>query len=171
MLTATCCRCATRRRKRKPKWRAPPLPPSAPWEVDGMRDLQAAAPPPRLWMQRDSNINPFMTEDGVHAMTTTDDSWVLITGASSGFGAEFARQYAAQGHSLVLVARRLDRLETLAEELRQQYGIDVVVQQVDLSDIAAVIQLHQRLRERGIAVDILINNAGHGRQGTFVDDT
>jgi uncharacterized protein len=102
---------------------------------------------------------------------TTDNSWVLITGASSGFGAEFARQYAAQGHSLVLVARRLDRLETLAEELRQQYGIDVVVEQVDLSDVAAVIHLHHRLRERGIAIDILINNAGHGLQGTFVDGT
>jgi short-subunit dehydrogenase len=109
-----------------------------------------------------------MTEHAVHAMTT-DNSWVLITGASSGFGAEFARQYAAQGHSLVLVARRLDRLETLAERLRQQYGIDVVVEQVDLSDVAAVIRLHQRLRERGITVDILINNAGHGLQGTFVD--
>ena len=90
-------------------------------------------------------------------MTTTDHSWVLITGASSGFGAEFARQYAAQGHPLVLVARRLDRLHTLAETLRQQYRIDVVVERVDLSDLAAVIQLHQRLRERGIAIDILIS--------------
>jgi short-subunit dehydrogenase len=68
-----------------------------------------------------------MTEHGVHAMTT-DNSWVLITGASSGFGAELARQYAAQGHSLVLVARRLDRLETLADKLRKQYAIDVVVE-------------------------------------------
>jgi short-subunit dehydrogenase len=102
-------------------------------------------------------------------MTTTNNSWVLITGASSGFGEEFARQYAAQGHRLVLVARRLDRLATLAETLRQRYRIDVVVEQVDLSDVAAVIQLHQRLRERGIAIDILINNAGHGRQGPFLD--
>ena len=102
-------------------------------------------------------------------MMTTDDSWVLITGASSGFGAEFARQYAAQGHPLVLVARRLDRLQTLAETLRQQYRIDVVVEGVDLADLAAVIQLHQRLRERGITIDILINNAGHGRQGPFLD--
>ena len=102
-------------------------------------------------------------------MTATDNSWVLITGASSGFGEEFARQYAEQGHSLVLVARRLDRLQTLAEALRRQYRIDVVVEQVDLSDVAAVIQLHQRLRERGIAIDILINNAGHGLQGPFVD--
>ena len=102
---------------------------------------------------------------------TADNSWVLITGASSGFGAELVPRYAAQGHSLVLVARRLDRLDTLAEQLRQQYGIDVVVEQVDLSDVAAVIRLHQRLRERGITVDILINNAGHGLQGTFVDGT
>jgi uncharacterized protein len=104
-------------------------------------------------------------------MTPTGNSCVLITGASSGFGAEFARQYAAQGHPLVLVARRLDRLETLAEELRRQHGIDVLVEQVDLSNVAAVIELHQRLRTRGIAIDILINNAGHGLQGTFVDAT
>ena len=102
-------------------------------------------------------------------MTSTDHSWVLITGASSGFGEEFARQYAEQGHSLVLVARRLDRLQALAETLRRQYRIDVVVEQVDLSDIAAVTQLHRRLREQGIAIDILINNAGHGLQGPFVD--
>ena len=102
-------------------------------------------------------------------MTKVNDSWVLVTGASSGFGEEFARQYAAQGHPLVLVARRLDRLQKLAETLRQQYGIDVVVEQVDLSDMAAIVQLHARLRERGIAVDILINNAGHGLQGPFLD--
>src|SRR2546428_6893785 len=102
-------------------------------------------------------------------MTTTDNSWVLITGASSGFGEEFARQYAQQGRSLVLVARRSDRLQALAEALRRQYRIDVVVEQVDLSDVAAIIQLHRRLREQGIAIDILINNAGHGLQGPFVD--
>jgi short-subunit dehydrogenase len=102
-------------------------------------------------------------------MTATNNAWVLITGASSGFGEEFARQYAQQGHSLVLVARRLDRLQTIAATLRQQYQIDVVVEQVDLSDVEAVIQLMQRLRTRGIAIDILINNAGHGVQGPFVD--
>jgi uncharacterized protein len=102
-------------------------------------------------------------------MTTTSNSWVLITGASSGFGEQFARQYAAQGYSLVLVARRLERLQKLADELHRKYGIDVVAEQVDLSDIAAVVQLHQRLRERGIAIDILVNNAGHGLQGPFLD--
>ncbi len=101
-------------------------------------------------------------------MKTPNKSCVLITGASSGFGEEFARQYAEQGHSLVLVARRLDRLQRLAEVLRQQFRVDVVVERVDLSDIAAVSQLHQRLRERDIAIDILINNAGHGLQGPFL---
>jgi short-subunit dehydrogenase len=102
-------------------------------------------------------------------MPAIDNSWVLITGASSGFGEEFARQYAEQGHSLVLVARRLDRLQALAKALLQQHRIEVIVEQVDLSDVAAVIQLHQRLRERGISIDILINNAGHGLQGPFLD--
>src|SRR5438067_7142066 len=100
-------------------------------------------------------------------MTKVNNSWVLVTGASSGFGEEFARQYAAQGHSLVLVARRLDRLQKLAEALREQFHIEADVEQVDLSDIAAVVQLHQRLRERGIEIGILINNAGHGLQGPF----
>ena len=104
-------------------------------------------------------------------MTLQDQSWVLVTGASSGFGEEFARQYAAQGRPLVLVARRIEKLQALATELRERYRVDVIVEQVDLSNVPAVIQLHQRLRERGIAIDILINNAGHGLQGTFVDAT
>src|SRR6266516_4270345 len=104
----------------------------------------------------------------MNEMNAPDKTWVLITGASSGFGEEFARQYAAQSYSLVLVARRLDRLQKLAEALRQQFHIEVVVEQVDLSDIAAVIQLHQRLCARGIEIDILINNAGHGLQGPFL---
>jgi short-subunit dehydrogenase len=103
------------------------------------------------------------------AAGTSSASWVLITGASSGFGEEFARQYATQGHPLVLVARRLDRLQGLAEALVRQYRVEVIVEQVDLSDIAAISQLHQRLRQRDIEIDILINNAGHGLQGPFLD--
>src|SRR2546423_13449483 len=94
--------------------------------------------------------------------------WVLITGGSSGFGEEFARQYAEQGHALVLVARRLDRLEVIAEAIRQQHRVEVVVERVDLSSIAAVGQLHQRLRERSIAICILINQAGPRLQSPFL---
>ena len=115
---------------------------------------------------RGTNINQIVY---MHT-SSKNKNWVLITGASSGFGEEFARQYAAMGHSLVLVARRLDRLQALAGELRRQFNTEVVVEQVDLSDIPAVIRLHERLRERGIAVDILINNAGHGLQGSFADN-
>jgi short-subunit dehydrogenase len=103
------------------------------------------------------------------AAGNSSTSWVLITGASSGFGEEFARQYAEQGHALVLVARRLDRLQAIAEAIRQQHRVEVVVEQVDLSDVAAIVRLQERLRERGIAIDILINNAGHGLQGPFAD--
>ena len=100
---------------------------------------------------------------------SVNKTWVLITGASSGFGEEFARQYAEQGHALVLVARRLDRLQALAETLRQQHRVEVVVEQVDLSDVTAIVRLQDGLRERGIAIEILINNAGHGLQGPFAD--
>ncbi len=105
----------------------------------------------------------------MNEMKTKEKSWVLVTGASSGFGEEFASQYARRGHSLVLVARRLDRLQKLAEGLRRQFNVEIIVEQVDLSDISAVIQLHRRLRERGVEIDILINNAGHGLQGAFID--
>lgn len=102
---------------------------------------------------------------------STPNSTVLITGASSGFGEEFAKQYAQRGHRLVLVARRLDRLEALAASLHQQYKTEVTVEQVDLSNIGAVIDLHARLAQRGIEVDVLINNAGHGLQGPFLDSS
>ncbi|KML67791.1 SDR family NAD(P)-dependent oxidoreductase [Pectobacterium peruviense] len=102
-------------------------------------------------------------------MTAKSNAWVLITGASSGFGEEFARQYAAQGKSLILVARRLNKLELLAAELRERFKINVMVEQADLSVITAISDLHSRLREQNIVVDILINNAGHGLQGSFLD--
>lgn len=102
-------------------------------------------------------------------MTAKNHSWVLITGASSGFGEEFARQYAAQGRPLVLVARRLEKLQALAADLRKRHGVEVMVEQVDLSTIAAIIELRQRLRENGVTIDTLINNAGSGWQGPFLD--
>ncbi|MCE0463278.1 SDR family NAD(P)-dependent oxidoreductase [Pseudomonas uvaldensis] len=104
-------------------------------------------------------------------MQANGNSWVLITGASSGFGEEFARQYAEQGKSLILVARRLDKLEALSAQLREQFSIEVIVEQVDLSSIPAAIELHERLTRRGITIDVLINNAGHGLQGPFVEHT
>ena len=92
----------------------------------------------------------------------------LITGASSGIGAEFARQLAALNHDLVLTARRSDRLESLAVELRDRHGGQVTVLPADLADPAAPRALSEALAQRGLRVDWLINNAGYGVPGHLV---
>ena len=92
----------------------------------------------------------------------------LVTGASAGIGAAFARALAARGHDLVLTARRADRLESLAAELRQRHGREVTVLPVDLAAPAAPRVLCKELQRRGLAVDWLINNAGYGVPGSFV---
>jgi len=91
----------------------------------------------------------------------------LITGASSGIGAEFARQLAALGHDLVLTARRTDRLESLAIELRAQHDAEVTVLTHDLADPSTPQTLCDTLERQGLKVDWLINNAGYGLPGTF----
>src|SRR4029453_8622108 len=122
-------------------------------------------------MQERADEAALKMKQQVKIMTLADQSWVLVTGAARCFGEEFARQYRAQGRPLVLVARRIEKLQALATELRERYRVDVIVEPVDLSNVAAVIQLHQRLHRQGVAMHILINNAGHGLQGTFVDAT
>lgn len=84
----------------------------------------------------------------------------LITGASAGLGAEFARQLAAQGIGLILVARRVDKLEALAAELRAAHGINVDVLPADMTDPQAPATLYRQTRDRGLRVDYLVNNAG-----------
>jgi short-subunit dehydrogenase len=84
----------------------------------------------------------------------------LVTGASAGLGAEFARQLAAQHYNLVLVARRRERLEELATGLRNRYGISCRIETADLVDPAAPEALFQSLRGGNIEIDYLVNNAG-----------
>ncbi len=91
----------------------------------------------------------------------------LITGASAGIGAEFARQYAALGWDIALTARRADRLEALAAELRAAHDIDVLVIVEDLADPAAPERLIAAIAAQGRDVDGLVNNAGYGLPGTF----
>jgi len=91
----------------------------------------------------------------------------LITGASAGIGAEFARQYAALGWDLALTARRADRLESLKTELEAAHGISVIPITQDLARTNAVDKILAELAEQGRHVDALVNNAGYGLPGTF----
>jgi len=91
----------------------------------------------------------------------------LITGASSGIGAELARLCAKDGHPVILVARRSDRLAALAESLGREYGVPARVIAADLSDPTACESLHRQTA--GEPVAILINNAGFGLRGAYTD--
>ena len=93
----------------------------------------------------------------------------LVTGASSGIGAEFARYHASKGGDLVLTARSQGALDALAHELEGAHGIKVHVFAVDLGAPDGPALLIKRVSDAGILVDILINNAGFGGQGRHVD--
>lgn len=94
----------------------------------------------------------------------------LVTGASSGLGVEFARVLATRGSDLVLVARRRDRMDALAAELRDQHGIEVTVIARDLSTYRAGKTLMADLERRGLTVDTVINNAGFGTYGPLAGE-
>ena len=93
----------------------------------------------------------------------------LVTGASSGIGAHFARQLAERGMNLVITARREERLEALAAELRKQHSVDVTVIATDLSTSEAAQALFEQTEGHGTSIDVLINNAGFGTHSDFAD--
>ncbi|HEX5353653.1 MAG TPA: SDR family oxidoreductase [Rhodanobacteraceae bacterium] len=100
-------------------------------------------------------------------MTTPQRHRALVTGASAGIGAEFAQQLAARGCDLVLTARREERMQVLASELRTTHGIDVHVIADDLGDPAAPGHIVEHASRGGRVIDILINNAGYGVPGRY----
>jgi short-subunit dehydrogenase len=93
--------------------------------------------------------------------------WALVTGASAGIGEEFCRQLARLGYSLILVARREDRLTDLAAELTEKLPVQCQCFPKDLSQPEATRELVDQLRSQGVEIEFLVNNAGYGVPGTF----
>jgi len=95
------------------------------------------------------------------------DRWALITGASAGIGLAYARVAAAHGFDLILTARREKRLEELAAELERNHGRRAIVIPADLAEPDAPQRLFDAVQQEGVAVDMLVNNAGFGSRGYF----
>ncbi|MDG4663424.1 SDR family oxidoreductase [Mycobacterium sp. 236(2023)] len=101
--------------------------------------------------------------------TPSPTTTAVVTGASSGIGADLARELAARGHGLTLVARREDRLRDLADELSGTVRVEVIA--CDVADAEARADLLAEVERRGLTTDILINNAGIGTIGPIIDST
>jgi uncharacterized protein len=95
------------------------------------------------------------------------DGAALVTGASAGIGGAIAHELGRRGHDLILVARRKDRLDALAQELHDAYKVHADVLPCDLGDAAARGRLPEQVAELGLEVDVLINNAGFATSGRF----
>lgn len=100
---------------------------------------------------------------------TTTKKHVLITGGSMGIGFELAKLFASDGYNLVLVARDQTELDNAAAEVKKLNHIDVVTIAKDLFEPENAFQLHNEVKTKGIDIGILVNNAGHGHYGEFVD--
>lgn len=97
--------------------------------------------------------------------------WALITGASSGIGAEFCRQLAEYGIHLVMVARNAQRLTVLSESLEQKYGVKTLVLPIDLSEMEAAEKIYKIIDDRAIRIRLLVNNAALSYAGNFEDSS
>jgi len=93
----------------------------------------------------------------------------LVTGASAGLGRDFAELFARDGHNVVLVARRKERLEELKQQLEAAHNITATVMATDLTDADAPKQIFDALADQNITIDFLVNNAGFGTNGPFID--
>ena len=100
---------------------------------------------------------------------TTNNRYALITGATEGIGYELAKLFAGDGYNLIIVARTEETLRQRAQEFKQQYGIDVIPIAKDLFQPNAPFELYDDVKARGVVVDVLVNDAGQGQYGLFVE--
>ena len=105
------------------------------------------------------------TVGGQNVWNRLADQWALVTGASAGLGAEFARQLASRGMHLVLVARRGELMSELAQELHTKHGTRCEIIVADLSDPAEPKRILDEIAAKGVSIELLVNNAGFGVVG------
>jgi uncharacterized protein len=98
-----------------------------------------------------------------------ENQTTLITGASSGIGLELARQFAKNGHTLIITAPVQSELDIIAADFTREYGVQVHPIAMDITRESAANELYQAAQDRGLQVDILVNNAGRGFRGPFVE--
>jgi short-subunit dehydrogenase len=116
--------------------------------------------------------SPYLAEDkpmSMKGMSNKERPTALVTGGSKGIGLELAKQFARNGHDLVLVARSAADLHLAAEKLERDYGCSVTTFALDLTADHAPVELFRQLEDKGIQLDVLVNNAGGGDYGPFAD--
>jgi short-subunit dehydrogenase len=99
----------------------------------------------------------------------TKQNYVLITGATNGIGYELAKLFARDGYNLVIVSRTLENLERTADELTRNYNVEVHPIAKDLFEGKAAFELYDMVKAKGLTVDVLVNDAGQGEYGLFVE--
>lgn len=102
-------------------------------------------------------------------MADANKRYALITGATNGIGYELAKLFASDGYNLIIVARSEDELQQKKTEFAQQYGIDVIPIAKDLFQPNAPYELYDDVKSRNVTVDVLVNDAGQGQYGLFVE--
>jgi len=102
-------------------------------------------------------------------LTRNKRKYALITGATSGFGYEFCKLFAADGYNLVMVARSEERLQEVSGEIITQYGVEVLPLSADLFQPENSRHIYETVKAQGITVNVLVNDAGQGEHGLFVE--
>ena len=100
---------------------------------------------------------------------TTTQQYALVTGGTSGIGYELAKLLAADGYNLIIVARSQEELNKTANDLSNQFGVKVMPIPMDLFEPGAAFEIHDYVKSKGLQLDVLVNDAGQGQYGKFID--